>query len=38
MFINMVPDHDLCELKPNSGALHGTRPTPRKDISSEPAQ
>src|SRR6476660_4482934 len=25
MFINKVPDHDLCELKPNSGALHGTR-------------
>jgi hypothetical protein len=29
----MVPDHDLCELKPKSGELHGTRVPGRKDIS-----
>jgi hypothetical protein len=33
MFINMVPGHDLHELKPNSGELHGTRVFPRKEIS-----
>jgi hypothetical protein len=29
----MVPGHDLHELKPKSGELHGTRVPARKDIS-----
>src|ERR1700754_1058804 len=29
----MVPDHDLCELKPKSGELNGTRVLVRKEIS-----
>jgi len=29
----MVPDHDLCEIKPKSGEIHGTRIAARKDIS-----
>jgi hypothetical protein len=29
----MVPDHDLCEMKPKSGELHGTRAIRRKEIS-----
>jgi hypothetical protein len=29
----MVPDHDLFEIKPKSGEIHGTRGRARKDIS-----
>jgi hypothetical protein len=36
MFINMVPDHDLCEIKPKSGEIRGIRVPARKDISRIP--